>query len=60
MAKTKKARVRASGGEPSQALARAAERAIWAYDVERALRNAAEGRVSDWDEAVARLRAEID
>lgn len=43
----------------SEALERALERAVWAYDVERAIRNVKEGRTTDWDEAVARLRAEL-
>lgn len=34
----------------------ALERAIWALDIQRALRNAKAGRYSDWDVVAARLR----
>lgn len=40
-----------------QALEDAAERAISAMDWERAMKAAEEGRVVDWEDVVARLRA---
>lgn len=42
-----------------EALDRAAARALVAFDVERALRDAAADRTSEWDEVVERLRREL-
>lgn len=42
-----------------EALDRAAARALVAFDVERALRDAAADRTSEWDEVVERLRTEL-
>ena len=39
------------------AMDKAVERTIWAVDYERAMKAAAEGRILDWEEVAARLRA---
>ncbi len=42
-----------------EALDRAAARALVAFDVERALRDAEADKTSEWDEVVERLRTEL-
>lgn len=41
-------------------LEEAANRALWAIGIERALRDLREGRVVSWDEAAADLRRELE
>lgn len=41
----------------AQELDRAADRAVWSIDFQRAMKAAEEGRILDWDEAAKRLRA---
>lgn len=41
-------------------LERAADRAIWAIDLQRAMRDLKRGAVMDWDEIYAELRRELE
>ena len=51
--------ISASEHRRQKALSNAIERAISAIDFERAMRAAAEGRVTDWDDVIRRLRAMV-